>query len=388
MPFNIGDIVIATFGRGTRTFKVPVILCLINWIRGRQRATLLTTDGSTYSNARLASLVAAPHDIPQRTALVNALQTWNEQRNPPDPPDPPNNPPNPHIQHEHNPINNHVHHAPEHDAPEHPPPDNPIDIDDAPVEPPLQHFVQPPLEPPLEPPAQVVIEIYDDDVPLNANAPPPQMYAPINILNKSCVICCETPDIFDNYLCSSGCCICQVCLNTYSNTLLQTIITTEKPKCPMQCDGLFSWKTLANALPDTSFKQIYEHYLSTSSTSQPALKSFKETRKQHLHNTSEILNMSQTLLTPCCHLPFYEFQDCFAVQCECKKWFCAWCMSPHFVFDGTDEAHQHVRICDENPRKGAVYGDYQQWDIHCAKKKRTRLRETRQFIFEEMNKWP
>ena len=49
---QVGDVVRASFGLGMQTFKVNVIVCDI----ARNKATLLTRDGTLFGPARIGSL--------------------------------------------------------------------------------------------------------------------------------------------------------------------------------------------------------------------------------------------------------------------------------------------------------------------------------------------
>ena len=49
---GVGDVVRASFGRGVQTFKVDVVVYAI----GRNKATVLTRDGTLFGPARLGSL--------------------------------------------------------------------------------------------------------------------------------------------------------------------------------------------------------------------------------------------------------------------------------------------------------------------------------------------
>lgn len=401
MEVNIGDIVIATFGSGRRTWKVPVIVADINWIR--LKATLLTADGTTYPGARLAALVAADRDIPQAAQLVAAHLTHIQQHNPP-------NPQNPHDQeNQHDDVNNEQANdadlLPAHGA-------QPLAGEEAPVQDPIEEVEEAavqegddPVEDPVADPVEDPVEEVEDNDNARQHVPAHDaqqqvvapVQAPVEALDPElmCMVCfADTGPL----LCASDCRFCKDCLFTYAGTLFQKQVTTRSPPCPLACGSLMSLQTMAAAFApefsDRYDRLVYEYMLpefqrTTQALTAPTLQSFEADRTQLLHKTCGILSNSQTLLTPCCHMAFYEFQDCFAVQCAwCSKWFCAWCISPDFVFDNSHAAHRHVRDCYENPRQGAVYGDYNEWDAHCNKKKRKRLKETKQLIFNEMEEWP
>jgi hypothetical protein len=92
-----------------------------------------------------------------------------------------------------------------------------------------------------------------------------------------------------------------------------------------------------------------------------------EAQKHVRHIENKIL----TLCCPHCTKAFVDFDHCCAVQCTCKKYFCAWCL------EGSDgDNHRHVANCAENPMPGKeVYGTEAAFNEHHAVRK-NRLTDT------------
>jgi len=61
-------------------------------------------------------------------------------------------------------------------------------------------------------------------------------------------------------------------------------------------------------------------------------------------------------------------------------------MDPDCVFTSSYAAHNHVRICDDNPHPGAVYGDPMRWNSHCVGVKRERLNTARTCLYHKVTK--
>ena len=92
-----------------------------------------------------------------------------------------------------------------------------------------------------------------------------------------------------------------------------------------------------------------------------------------LHVARRHLEEASNLRAPCCGTVIDDFDNCFSVTCRvCDTHFCAWCLT-YTSLDDVD-CHAHVRVCDENPHPGAVYGDMHYWlDTHRARKRKRSL---------------
>ena len=79
-----------------------------------------------------------------------------------------------------------------------------------------------------------------------------------------------------------------------------------------------------------------------------------------------------TLKCPSCHAAVFDFNDCFAVTCVCTKYFCGWCLKD--VGSESLVAHDHVRRCNHNPKKGELFSSETAFNIHHAKRRQQEVR--------------
>ena len=65
-----------------------------------------------------------------------------------------------------------------------------------------------------------------------------------------------------------------------------------------------------------------------------------------------VVNRILTNACPHCDRPYYEFDACAAVMCDCGNWFCGLCLQP---CASAHETHEHVRCCYLNQAQGDVF---------------------------------
>jgi hypothetical protein len=229
--------------------------------------------------------------------------------------------------------------------------------------------------------------VVDPHIAADEAAPPPVLVAvPVYADAFACDICGDDA----KFACSGACHYCAECLVRYSETLFEGKAPSQVPPCAQGCGSVMDWKTMACAIDsDAKFARLVTHFAaSETSTVHDTLKEedtvdslLDKVRAKALADLAE----TQTLMKPCCKTAFFDFQDCFAVKCNnCPSaFFCAWCME--HVSDNSADAHAHVRVCAQNAQPGAAYGDYDQWDAHCRAKKRQRLDSMKHMLADKLD---
>jgi hypothetical protein len=221
---------------------------------------------------------------------------------------------------------------------------------------------------------------FDDEVPMQAVDFPQQL----------CNICLTDAGILQ---CEAGCVFCAGCLFDYGSQLLDSRL--QQDVLPCVCGDQIAWKTMATAWPQENsvgLDRLVAHFAQSKveaarQQGRPRELAINAMFDQLQTKIPNIMAATQELKTPCCGIVFVDFQDCFALRCHgCDKYFCAWCMDPDSVFTSSDAAHNHVRICDDNPHPGAVYGDPMRWNSHCVGVKRERLNTARTCLYHKVTK--
>lgn len=377
-----GDVVLAPFGRGVRTYRVQVGIVDVTL----HSATLLAKDGSTHGPARLVTLTRLNHLTREDTELWQALfaaharidaAAYAEINAVDDPGDAPQvqmlllpcvlmscfKCTQPHVQ-----VDAQVDDLP-------PPPVLPyanIDAEqianpDEPAAPQAQAHCVP--QPPLHRLAGVVCsaqaeDIIDEYAFQEDNDP--------RCDDDTCYICLVEKG---RPTCNSGCVFCDDCLFTYGKMKLEGAPCTSSPDCTVCVDGAISWQMLASRWPTAEyaiFDRLIAHYAEPRAQNTTIEDSVDSQCGRLLHAArNEIVN-TQNLQAPCCGAVFVDFNDCFALQCHvCQHYFCAWCVEWHSP--DWHMAHDHVRACACNPHAGAVYGNMDLWEENVARRKRARL---------------
>ena len=265
---QVGDVVQASFGRGVRTFKVDVVVYAIV----RNKATVLTRDGTLFGPARLGSLqmVYGLEQI-ERVWWQRVLDEYRQL-------------------HDQGP-NNVVADVAQDDIAE------PNDDGNA------------------------LVANANDVVPHIAaeEAPHPPVTEAITVFDTkddafACDICGEADAKF---ACSGACHFCADCLLAYSETLSEGRAQTQVPPCAQGCGCVMDWKTMASAIDsDAKFARLVTHFAAPqpveTSTVHDMLKE-EDTVDSHLDKfrakALAYLAEAQTLMKPCCKTAFFDFQD-------------------------------------------------------------------------------
>jgi serine/threonine protein kinase len=152
-------------------------------------------------------------------------------------------------------------------------------------------------------------------------------------------------------------------------------------KCP-KCTNYYSASTIATTVGSLAFaayQRVQTQLEAARVTSEleakfrreleQALKMEEKARRVHLGRLV-IVNDILNLCCPRCKAVFVDFSGCFALTCsQCNCGFCAWCLT-----DCGDNAHPHVRSCNDNVMPGRnVYGDLELWKRTNSLRRRARV---------------
>ena len=193
---------------------------------------------------------------------------------------------------------------------------------------------------------------------------------------QPCCICLTDTAVTPGPHCTST--ICYECTENYASTLLErppSSTSANGVPCPCdKCDTNLSWRHVANAVSDVTMNRLVglytqAHDMGEFSSSAPPSMRMDDCLEALETIARRRLEESATLTMPCCGVTMTDFDNCFSVKCRaCPKYVCAWCLT--HTTDDSDESHEHVRNCDENPHPGAVFGDMEYWeDVHRPKKR-------------------
>ena len=224
-----------------RTFKVHVIVYAI----ARNKATVLTRDGTRFGSARLSSFQML-HDLEQHERVL-----WQ------------------HVLHDYRQLHDQ---GPDRladdalvDIPDPPNDGAPLDVDVN------EHFA--------------MVEAGLDGL-FAAEAPPPVLEE-VTVIEDDTFAC----DIFGEddakFSCNGACHFCADCLVAYSETLFEGKAECKVPACAQGCGSVFDWKTMAGAIDsDAKFARLFTHFAASPETS-TVRDTLKEdaTMDSHLHNS-------------------------------------------------------------------------------------------------------
>jgi len=168
-------------------------------------------------------------------------------------------------------------------------------------------------------------------------------------------------------------------------------------KYPQECNSGFADRDLAQHLPADLFKTYLEARLETVKAQTAAhleaeMKTQLEAELQRLTALGErarkvlvarthIVDKILTLACPRpgCGQAFLDFDGCFALKCSrCPCGFCGWCLA-----DCGNDAHEHVRQCDQKPPGADVlFGSQAQF---AAAQKRRQKGLVRRYLDQEVD---
>lgn len=191
-----------------------------------------------------------------------------------------------------------------------------------------------------------------------------------------CVSCCdEGGDLLTWGTCGTS--ACRACVALYAGASLgggRSSKPFEGLPCPCLCDDAMPWSTLAQATTPAVFEALLRRSVPCQVVADEqgggetaTLDGCLRVARRRLRDT---VDGAATLRAPCCDRAFDGFDACFALGCECGRFFCAWCLA--FESASTGEVHDHVRTCCDNPKEGDVYGDFDAWNTTHRKKLRRR----------------
>lgn len=182
--------------------------------------------------------------------------------------------------------------------------------------------------------------------------------------HQECTYCGTT--IAESTTSPCGTNLCADCTSNYVSTLFERTPTGDSVPCPCGCGtATLSWSHVARSVSDDVMTRLVRLY-APPPPPPPLDPSLETVARRHLEEASN-------LRAPCCGTVIDDFDNCFSVTCRvCDTHFCAWCLT-YTSLDDVD-CHAHVRVCDENPHPGAVYGDMHYWlDTHRARKRKRSL---------------
>eukprot|EP01043_Picozoa_sp_COSAG02_P014978 COSAG02_NODE_626_length_19349_cov_11.664468_11_plen_2738_part_01 len=90
------------------------------------------------------------------------------------------------------------------------------------------------------------------------------------------------------------------------------------------------------------------------------------------HINENIINLK----CPRCGQVFNDWKGCFALYCTkdgCNCGFCAWCLAEDP--DNPQDAHQHVKACESNPKRGSYFGTDEEFEACHVVRRELKIRE-------------
>lgn len=184
--------------------------------------------------------------------------------------------------------------------------------------------------------------------------------------HQKCNYCGTTVDASSNAP-PCGTILCAECTSNYVSTLFDRPPTGVGVPCPCDCGATLTWSHVARSVPDDVMTRLVCLYIPVPPPPDPPPDLGSIVRRT--------LEEASNLCAPCCGAVIDDFDNCFSVTCRAcapTTYFCAWCLT--YTSSSSDECHAHVRDCDENPHRGAVYGNMEYWlDVHRVRKRRRSL---------------
>lgn len=194
-----------------------------------------------------------------------------------------------------------------------------------------------------------------------------------NTIKQNCV-CCNDEINKTNLSCCNNHNMCYDCFNNQFNsqtnqTSVGDFIANNCKIVCGYCKAPYSDKMIIANITDEQYQnlcKIREDVIISKAESECEKKLEQKQKKSKIEqHRAYICENILTLHCKRCNSAIFDFDGCFAIECNaCKGSMCGWCLG-----DFSPDAHQHVMTCKHSLNPGSHHGTFEQFNqIHTQKR--------------------